>query len=75
MIGGKLLRSVGRNIFGRLRDRAVERIEERFDEGDPAAATAGPPAVKGPWEPPPWLALILKLLSAIGDYLLPKAKR
>lgn len=74
MIGGGLLRKVGRNIFGRLRDRALERIGERLDD-DPAEAIAGPPAPRKTWEPPPWLALILRVLSALADYLLPKAQR
>ena len=69
MIGGRILGKIGGAIFGRVRERVTERIgeriEERFDETDPADATAGPAKPKGGWEPPSWLALILRFLNAI----------
>lgn len=68
MIGGRILKGAGRVIFGRIRERVQDRIEERFDE-DPSDALAGPPEPVKVWEPPGWLRLIVKLLNALLDGL------
>lgn len=62
MIGGRILRRIGKATIGRVRERVEDRLEDRFDGDDHVELTT----VRS-WEPPPWLATILRLLSRFAE--------
>ena len=61
MIGGRLLRRVGKAVVGRVRGRVADRVVDRLDEGDETVGPSTTPPQSRSW----LIDLLIRVFRAI----------